>query len=439
MRACAWGLRTVWPQSIPAATEVARVGELAGDLRDRVDPLDALADPADLELRDAASGASRRRQPALRRRSSRSRCSGRGCRRAPRASRPRSGPASARAGRRPRRRGPACRSRTGRRRPPRTPPARGAAGRPRARPSTVTTSCPSAWAASTRHAQTSVPSRSTEHEPHSPCSHAFFEPGRPSRSRSTNSRLSPSQTSASRALAVDGQPDPHAQTALQRSLGQDTAGHGGGRPRCRGRRRSGSPRRRRARGAPRAPSSGAVTRPGTGPAEPKEARTSPRSSSTASASETTAITIALRGPTFMNVCRGPVGRMSTAVISSSGSSAFRFGPEQEVPERQRRSPRRARSTTSRFGDQERRERVPGRGGGAEVAADRAAVADLRAADGARRLRERRQPPRRAGPAIASVYVSPAPRRTSPFSRDQPRSSGHLVQIQQRLGPRRGRS
>ena len=31
----------------------------------------------------------------------------------------------------------------------------------------MTTSCPSAWAASTRHAQTSVPSSSTEHEPHS--------------------------------------------------------------------------------------------------------------------------------------------------------------------------------------------------------------------------------------------------------------------------------
>ena len=53
-----------------------------------------------------------------------------------------------------------------------------------ARPSTVTTAWPSACAASTRQAQTSVPSSRTEHEPHSPCSHAFFEPGSPSRSRS---------------------------------------------------------------------------------------------------------------------------------------------------------------------------------------------------------------------------------------------------------------
>ncbi len=35
----------------PGGDQVARVGELAGDLRDRVDPLDALPDPADLELR----------------------------------------------------------------------------------------------------------------------------------------------------------------------------------------------------------------------------------------------------------------------------------------------------------------------------------------------------------------------------------------------------
>ena len=48
---------------------------------------------------------------------------------------------------------------------------------PSASPSTVVTSWPSACAASTRQAQTSVPSSSTEHEPHSPCSHAFFEPG----------------------------------------------------------------------------------------------------------------------------------------------------------------------------------------------------------------------------------------------------------------------
>ena len=80
------------------------------------------------------------------------------------------------AGRRSRRRARACRSRTAPRPPRRTPAGRDAAS-PSASPSTVVTSWPSACAASTRHAQTSVPSSSTEHEPHSPCSHAFFAPG----------------------------------------------------------------------------------------------------------------------------------------------------------------------------------------------------------------------------------------------------------------------
>jgi hypothetical protein len=52
-------------------------------------------------------------------------------------------------------------------------------------PSTVRTSLPAASAASTQQDATSVPSSSTEQEPHSPCSQAFLEPGRPRRSRST--------------------------------------------------------------------------------------------------------------------------------------------------------------------------------------------------------------------------------------------------------------
>ena len=52
-------------------------------------------------------------------------------------------------------------------------------------PSTVVTSASSSVAASTRHAHTSAPSTSTEHEPHSPCSQPSFAPGSPSRSRST--------------------------------------------------------------------------------------------------------------------------------------------------------------------------------------------------------------------------------------------------------------
>ena len=134
-----------------------------------------------------------------RRRSSRSRCSGRGCRTAPRGSRPRSGSARApeQVGGRDDEAGRAEAALDGARLDERLLHAVQRRRSP-ARPSTVTTSWPSACAASTRHAQTSVPSSSTEHEPHSPCSHAFFEPGRPSRSRSAKSRLSPGQTSASR-------------------------------------------------------------------------------------------------------------------------------------------------------------------------------------------------------------------------------------------------
>ncbi len=63
-------------------------------------------------------------------------------------------------------------------------------------PSMVTMSAPTADAPSTRQLHRSSPSSSTEQEPHSPCSQAFLEPGRPRRSRSTNRRLSPSHPSA---------------------------------------------------------------------------------------------------------------------------------------------------------------------------------------------------------------------------------------------------
>ena len=139
----------------------------------------------------------------------------------------------------------------------------------------MTTSWPSACAARTRHAQTSSPSRSTEHEPHSPCSHAFFDPGRPSRSRSANSRLSPAQTSASRASPLTRQRDPHAASVLSSARRVST--------RSAWRRYAAVPRTSSigdAASATRsgnesASSSGARTRPTTGPAEPYAARSSP--------------------------------------------------------------------------------------------------------------------------------------------------------------------
>jgi hypothetical protein len=93
-------------------------------------------------------------------------------------------------------------------------------------------------------------------------------------------------------------------------------------------------------------SSGAVTSPVTGPAEPKDARSSPRSRSALSAREQTAITIAFRGPIFMKVCGAPLGWIKTAVISSSASSAFFLGPTRNSRTGIRRVPRTLASSTS---------------------------------------------------------------------------------------------
>ncbi len=209
----------------------------------------------------------------------------------------------------------------------------------------MTISCPSACAASTRHAHTSVPSRSTEHEPHSPCSQAFFEPGRPIRSRSAKRRLSPSQTSASMRspLTVTSILTPGTAPAPARVRTFNACRRYAAVPRTSS---IGDAAAATCSGNDSRSSSGAVTRPVTGPDEPYDARSSPRSRSAESASEHTAITIAFRGPIFMNVCEAPDGESHTAVISSSGSSVFRFGPTRNSPSGTRRTPRTLASSTS---------------------------------------------------------------------------------------------
>ena len=254
-----------------------------------------------------------------------------------------------------------------------------------ASPSTVTTSCPSACAASTRHAQTSVPSSSTEHDPHSPCSQAFFEPGRPRLSRSAKRRLSPSQTSASRCSPLT------VSSIFTRSTGPGRASsaraaRGGGTRRCHERRRSGWPPPRRGRGttrrrrAARGRASARAPRSRT----PREARRR-----RARASETTAITIAFRGPTFMNVCLPPVST-SSPTTSSSSARTFCFGPTRKSVSGDDARAADARELDLRAGDEQRRQGVAGRRGGAEVPADRPAVPDLRRPHRARGLRQRRQ-------------------------------------------------
>jgi hypothetical protein len=154
---------------------------------------------------------------------------------------------------------------------------------PGATPSTVTTSWPSACAARTRHEQTSLPSRSTEHEPHSPCSHAFLEPG--SRcSRSAKSRRSPSHTSTAAPVTIS------ATARHSRARPASTRGVASVVGTAIGRRRSGLPPPRRLGG-------GGLERKR--PARYRCRRADcgahlPRSSAT-TASEHTAITIALRG------------------------------------------------------------------------------------------------------------------------------------------------
>ncbi len=218
MRACACGLRSVWPQSIPGDDQVARVGELALHLRRRVGARDELADLADLK-RAARSASCARGQPHgvedLRVAGAAAEVAGERLAdlvvRRVRAAPQQIGRRDDEPGRAEAALHRACVDecllhRMQRRRP--------------ASPSTVVTSWPSACAASTRHAQTSVPSSSTEHEPHSPCSHAFFEPGKPSFSRSAKSSDSPSQQSASCSSPLIAHRDPHASTRFERALGE---------------------------------------------------------------------------------------------------------------------------------------------------------------------------------------------------------------------------
>ena len=98
----------------------------------------------------------------------------------------------------------------------RTPAARRPARPPARAPRRCARARPSAWRASTRQLHTSTSSIITEHEPHSPCSQAFLAPGRPSRSRRTYIRLSPSQIASATSWTspLMRQREPHARVLL---------------------------------------------------------------------------------------------------------------------------------------------------------------------------------------------------------------------------------
>ena len=176
------------------------------------------------------------------------------------------------------------------------------------------------------------------------------------------------------------------------------------------------------------------TSPGFGPADPYETRISSASRSTARQSETTAITIAFRGPTFMNVCRISRGSRRTATISSSGRSAFCFGPVRKRDDRNHAHPSRGRRDHHlRLVDEQRRQGVARGRSGAQISAQRAAIPDLRRAHRSRRFGQSRQ--HRCDPVPHRLRVREA--RSEPKRAVVPPPAaqlGDLVQVQDRLGP-----
>ena len=283
------------------------------------------------------------------------------------------------------------------------------------------------------------------HDPHSPCSQAFFEPGRPSRSRSTNSRLSPSQTSSAvRRLAVDRAVSRRIRGLLprrsrlpgpaQRPPGQ----HGQRVPavgrRCRARRRWAAPRRRPARrtagrsasgsGRRRFPqsslgqraarnSSAARRRSGVGPAEPMPVPTAPRRPGSQRQRERAdgdhhRVPGADLGELLRAGARPAADRRDQLV---RGAATLRLTPVKKSATGISRVPRTEATSTAAPEREQRRVAVAGRRGGAEVAADRAPVADLRRARPCGPPWPARAAARRSSSMIRRVRSPPAPSRT----------------------------
>ena len=136
--------------------------------------------------------------------------------------------------------------------------------------------------------------------------------------------------------------------------------------------------------------SASVARIGVGPAEPMHAFTARSPAQRCSASEATAMTIALRVPIFENCCGASAGAMWNAAISSSSAIALRFGPVTNSATGTRRVPRTDATSTTASEANSGGSPSPAGDDGAEVPADRPAVADLRRPDGPARDREARQ-------------------------------------------------
>ena len=290
----------------------------------------------------------------------------------------------------------------------------------------MVTSQPTAASASSRHAHTSTPSTSTEHDPHSPCSQAFLAPGRPSRSRRTCSRLSPGVRALDAAgLAVDdelvhggghaasvpatGRSAARRPRPQQRPAGEDAdrvaavgrggpvvvdgaAGGGHAVAELGGHRRVAAGPRRPSRAARRARPRPRGRGPGPGPTDPSAQRTAPARRVDDERAAGDGDDHGVADPDLQELGwarRRPARR--TATTSSPGSSAVRFGPVRKSSTGSGAAPGRRRQLDRGAEGDEHGQRVAGGRGGRQVAADRAGVADLRAADRAGRLGQRGQP------------------------------------------------
>ena len=317
---------------------------------------------------------------------------------------------------------------------PRTPPAPDAARRPPRGPRRSQPRARPPERRAPRQERTRVPSRSTEHDPHSPCSHAFFEPGSSEPIAQLVRRLSPAQT-----FGLPPSPLTVSSTLTRGTPSSArcvrTRARGDGRPRCRGRRRSVPPRLRPARGTCCASSSG-----------PRDSQDGPGGAERGA--ELTALAVrhqreradcddhrVPRADLHERLrCTARAGRRPRT-MSSSSASAFRFAPSENSSSGRRADASEARELDLAALDEEQGERVPRGRGRAEVAADRPRLRICGDPTVREALGECREIPRATR---SPPYVSPAPSRSAVHSGPSAKLAD-LVQVQELRPGRRDRS
>ena len=427
----------------PRQRDVVDVRAAAGQQPGVLDASDARADVPGCargsRLRHDRAPPTRARPPgAPLRRCPGSRCSGRGCRTAPRGSRRRSGSGCRAGTRSPTRRTRECRSRTAARGSRGTPPAPWRGRRPgEPMPSIVVTSVPSACTANTRHERTAAPSISTVHAPHTPCSQPRCVPVRWHCSRRKSARVTRGSTVAScaRPLTVS-RTGTSCMARLRGGRGPRARHHGrahslavrrgavqvGGDRRQAGHRPGDRPppARRPSIGRPVSSASAASARSGVDP-RPIRPMAHRRIRSSPSSSMPTVAPAIAKSPwrranssTAKPVRPIQIGNR-TPTRSSSGSMLVLQRPSKKSRAAMVRRTRRRDDLHARV-ERQRDGRVLRRGVGVrDRSAERAAVADLEVADERRRLREQRHRGRDLGADLDGRLGGPGadPERTVP--------------------------